>query len=132
MAQRKGPTAGTGGKGRKALAGRGPTPKAEERPHHPAAKRAAKATRRAATSQPPRGSRAAESASRTPGTVGSAGRSSGPSRGRAVGEEPQDELVTGRNAVTEALRAKVPATTLLVAVGIDADDRVTEAVRACA
>ena len=36
---KKGPTGGTGGKGRQALEGRGPTPKAEERPYHVAAKR---------------------------------------------------------------------------------------------
>ena len=117
MAQRKGPSVGTGGKGRKALSGRGPTPRAEERPKHPAAKRAASAARRAATSQPPRGGRPAGALP---------GRATAP-RGR-VGEESQEELVTGRNAVTEALRAKVPASALLVAIGIDADDRVTEAV----
>jgi 23S rRNA (guanosine2251-2'-O)-methyltransferase len=38
---KKGPTKGSGGKGRRALAGRGPTPKAEDRPYHPAAKRKA-------------------------------------------------------------------------------------------
>lgn len=133
MAQRKGPAAGTGGKGRKALAGRGPTPKAEERPKHPAAKRAASAARRTATSQPPRGGRSEgrPDAGGSAGGFGSTGRTPAP-RGRASGagsgEEPQDELVTGRNAVTEAVRARVPASTLLVAIGIDADDRVTEAV----
>ncbi len=34
----------------------------------------------------------------------------------------------GRNPVVEALRAKVPATALHVALGMDADDRVTESV----
>jgi 23S rRNA (guanosine2251-2'-O)-methyltransferase len=38
------------------------------------------------------------------------------------------ETVVGRNPVVEALRAKVPATALYVALGIDADERVTEAV----
>jgi 23S rRNA (guanosine2251-2'-O)-methyltransferase len=38
-------------------------------------------------------------------------------------------LVVGRNAVAEALRAKVPVTALYVAIGIEADERVTEAVR---
>lgn len=36
---KKGPTVGSGGKNRRALEGRGPTPKAEDRPYHPAAKR---------------------------------------------------------------------------------------------
>ena len=42
------------------------------------------------------------------------------------GEAP--ETVVGRNPVVEALRAKVPATALYVALGVDADERVTEAV----
>ena len=39
LGSKKGPTVGTGGKGRRALEGRGPTPKAEDRPYHVAAKR---------------------------------------------------------------------------------------------
>jgi 23S rRNA (guanosine2251-2'-O)-methyltransferase len=42
------------------------------------------------------------------------------------GEAP--ETVVGRNPVVEALRAKVPATALYVVIGVDADERVTEAV----
>ena len=38
----------------------------------------------------------------------------------------------GRNPVVECLRAGVPATALYVALGVDADDRVTEAVRLAA
>lgn len=41
----------------------------------------------------------------------------------------EPETVAGRNAVVEALRAGVPATALHVALGIDADARVREAVR---
>lgn len=37
--------------------------------------------------------------------------------------------MVGRNAVVEALRTKVPVTVVYVAVGIDADERVTESVR---
>ncbi len=39
------------------------------------------------------------------------------------------ETIAGRNAVVEALRARVPAVTLQVAVGIDPDARTTEALR---
>lgn len=39
------------------------------------------------------------------------------------------ELLVGRNPVAEALRAKVPATALYVAIGIESDERVTEAIR---
>ncbi|WP_027942905.1 23S rRNA (guanosine(2251)-2'-O)-methyltransferase RlmB [Amycolatopsis taiwanensis] len=42
------------------------------------------------------------------------------------------EVIAGRNPVVEALRAGVPGTTLYVALNIDADDRVTEAVRLAA
>ncbi|NKQ57107.1 23S rRNA (guanosine(2251)-2'-O)-methyltransferase RlmB [Amycolatopsis sp. K13G38] len=46
------------------------------------------------------------------------------------GEGP--EIIAGRNPVVEALRADVPGTTLYVALNIEADDRVTEAVRLAA
>ena len=46
--KKKGPTKGTGGNGRRALEGRGPTPKAEDRAWHPAGKRKAAAERYAA------------------------------------------------------------------------------------
>jgi hypothetical protein len=36
---KKGPTAGTGGNNKRRLEGKGPTPKAEDRPYHAAAKR---------------------------------------------------------------------------------------------
>ena len=44
---KKGPTVGSGGVRRRGLEGKGATPPAHERPHHPAAKRAAKAARSA-------------------------------------------------------------------------------------
>lgn len=47
-------------------------------------------------------------------------------------DKPAAELVAGRNPVVECLRADVPATALYVQLGIDADDRVTEAVRLAA
>ena len=43
MTRKKGPTAGSGGQGKRRLQGRGPTPRAENRPGHPAARRAATA-----------------------------------------------------------------------------------------
>src|SRR5690625_2111432 len=44
---KKGPSRGTGGHGPRALEGKGPTPKAEDRPYHPAAKRKAQRDRAA-------------------------------------------------------------------------------------
>ena len=42
-----------------------------------------------------------------------------------------DETVSGRNPVLEALRAGIPAKALHVAVRIEMDDRVKEALRLC-
>jgi len=100
-------TAGTGGHGRRALEGKGPTPKAEDRSWHPAGKRKAAKER-------------LESArSRHGSSAGSPKRSVRP-------VSADVELVTGRNSVIEALRARIPATTLHVATKIDMDDRVRE------
>lgn len=52
-------------------------------------------------------------------------------RGR-VREPAAAELVAGRNPVVECLRAGVPATALYVALGVDTDDRITEAVQRAA
>jgi len=52
VGSKKGPQVGTGGKNRRALEGRGPTPPASERTKHPAAKRAAAAVRRAEAGAP--------------------------------------------------------------------------------
>ena len=51
---------------------------------------------------------------------------------RRAKDKPTAELVAGRNPVVECLRADVPATALYVQLGVDADDRVTEAVRLAA
>jgi 23S rRNA (guanosine2251-2'-O)-methyltransferase len=109
----KGSTVGTGGHPRQQLEGRGPTPKAEDRKGHVAARRAAAKRRTserpgAATGAPPR---ARGGASRGGGRGGSKGAS---------------EVVAGRNPVVEALRAGVPATALQVAARIDMDERVRE------
>ena len=105
---KKGATRGTGGAKPKGLRGRGPTPRAEERGKTAKRTGSAPATGRAA--RPARPSRPA------------------PRRRTADGAE----TVAGRNAVVEALRAGVPATALLVAERIDADDRVKEALRLAA
>ncbi len=98
---KKGPTVGSGGVRRRGLEGRGATPPAHERPHHPAAKRAAKAAKQ--------------------------------QRGRAHARKTDDtEIVLGRNPVVECLRAGVPATALYVALGAEADERLTESVRIAA
>jgi len=105
VASKKGPSVGTGGHGRKRLAGKGPTPPASARKGHPQARKAASQAKRAATTN--------ATASRRPPQ-------------RRV--EDDAELVAGRNPVVEALRARVPALELLVALGLDGDDRTVEAV----
>jgi 23S rRNA (guanosine2251-2'-O)-methyltransferase len=51
-------------------------------------------------------------------------------RPKQTGERP--ELLVGRNPVAEALKAGVPATALYVALGIELDNRVTDAVKLAA
>ncbi|PWW21545.1 23S rRNA (guanosine2251-2'-O)-methyltransferase [Geodermatophilus normandii] len=100
-AGKKTATAGTGGKNRRSLAGRGATPPAEMRKGHPAQRKAqADARRRAERDR---------------------------SRQRA---EEAPELLLGRNPVVEALRAQIPATALYVVTGdtrTATDERITEA-----
>jgi len=131
------PRPGTGGHGKRRLEGKGPTPPAHLRPGHPAQRRAAAAARPPDGPGPEGGGRAAagRSADRLPegrgGRARRAGRGGGPEgRGdrarRAAGDAP--EVVAGRNAVLEALRAGVPATALYAGPRAGADDRVREAI----
>jgi 23S rRNA (guanosine2251-2'-O)-methyltransferase len=93
------PSKGTGGHGRKALRGKGPTPKAEDRPYHKAYK-----AKQAKSSKPQRPSRPKPKKLAT------------------------HEVVSGRNSVVEALRAKIPATALFIAQRAELDDRMRESI----
>lgn len=131
---KKGATIGTGGKGRRALEGKGPTPKAEDRPYHAAAKRKAAAERAAAKGGKPAG-RTGERAGtgRASGDRTTGGRAA-PQRGGAArptsrgpaAKASTSEIVTGRNAVVEALRAGVPCEAVWVGHRVEVDDRITE------
>jgi len=90
------PTAGSGGRVRRGLEGKGPTPKAKDRPYHKAHKLKAKAEK-------------AESAR--------------PKRRPKSGDA---EWVAGRNSVVEALRAGIPVTAVYVAEGAERDSRLRE------
>ncbi len=116
---RKGPQVGSGGQGRQALEGRKPTPKAEDRPYHPAGKRKAAAERY---------EKAGGTRKKIDAAVGSptGSRAPRPAGGRAPKSGDESEMVTGRNSVLEALRAKIPATTLYMAARLEFDDRVKE------
>ncbi len=106
--KKKGPSKGTGGKNRRSLEGRGPTPKAEDRAWHPAGKRKAAAERYAA--------------------AGGKGKPGGASRstGARAKKDDDTEIVTGRNSVLEALRTRIPATAFYIAQRVEMDDRVKE------
>ena len=148
---RKGASVGSGGQGKERLKGKGPTPPAEMRKGHPAARRAAAAAKRAGD-RPERGergqvdapgpwpSRQPARARRTPVGISvprGDGRRAAPPAKRAPAPKrgllaDVDEVVAGRNPVVEALRAEVPARTLVVAHGLDHDDRVNEALTTAA
>ena len=132
---RKGPQVGSGGQGRQALEGKKPTPKAEDRPYHPAGKRKAASERFEAAGgrKPARtgDSAAPRSSDARPNSVPQRSRPGAPqtpqrSQQRKAKSSDEVEVVTGRNSVLEALRAKIPATALYVATRIEYDDRVKE------
>ncbi|WP_172387303.1 23S rRNA (guanosine(2251)-2'-O)-methyltransferase RlmB [Streptomyces sp. MNP-20] len=100
MSGKKGAQVGSGGKRRRALEGKGPTPPAEMRKGH-AKQRIAQAQARRAQGRPQ----------------------------RRTGGKSAAEMVVGRNPVAEALREGVPATTLYVQQFIDNDERVREAIQ---
>ncbi|KRC60654.1 RNA methyltransferase [Agromyces sp. Root81] len=112
---------GSGGQGRQALEGKGPTPKAEDRAWHPAGKRKAAQERYTSAG----GKRVAGQGSGQ--RAGAPRGASGAARRAKSGDE--SEIVTGRNSVVEALRARIPATTLYVASRVEMDDRVREAMK---
>jgi 23S rRNA (guanosine2251-2'-O)-methyltransferase len=162
---KKGANTGSGGKGRAALAGRGRTLPASERPWHKGYSGTEDVPERTAWKQE-KERRAAAAEGRAPkvgkpGTIdttwgrGTQGRKATPAKstgGRGSGGRagagrpnarvapgrksavPRDapELLVGRNPVVEALRSRIPATALYVAIGIDIDDRINEAVRTAA
>ena len=111
---------GTGGHGRKALEGKGPTPKAEDRAWHPAGKRKAAQERYSAAGGKAKVAGQGQRAGAPRGA-------SGASRRAKSGDE--SDIVTGRNSVVEALRARIPASTLYVAARVEMDDRVKEAMK---
>jgi 23S rRNA (guanosine2251-2'-O)-methyltransferase len=99
----KGNTAGSGGRVRRGLEGKGPTPKAEDRPYHLA--------HRAKNTRQHRPARAAAQTGR-PG--------SGP------------EWVVGRNAALEAMEAEIPIRAAYVAEGAERDDRLRDILKLAA
>ncbi len=91
------PTAGSGGRVKRGLEGKGPTPKAKDRPNHKVYKERAKAQR------------------------------SDRARPKPKKSKSDSEWVAGRNSVVETLRANMPVNTLFVAEGAERDGRLREA-----
>ena len=133
------PRPGTGGRGRGRLEGKGPTPPAHLRPGHPAQRRAAAKAAKSPARRAGGGSDDPNRPATKPREAGTAGQAAAPrgtgaarardrvSRGAgAAGSGP--EVVAGRNAVLEALRAAVPAAALHVGPRLDPDERIGEAV----
>jgi 23S rRNA (guanosine2251-2'-O)-methyltransferase len=148
VTSKKGASVGSGGQRRSGLKGRGRTLPADERPWHKGysgdeplpertawkqekERRAAAAEGRApkigkpGTKPTTTGKKPAAGATRKAGPRVAPGRRSAPAK-----DSP--ELLVGRNPVVEALRTDVPATALYLALGLDMDDRVKEAIRTAA
>ncbi len=118
---RKGAAVGSGGQSKRRLEGKKPTPPAEVRTGHPAARRASSAAKRATTG--------ALKPTAKPGVRATAGRGTAPAKARGTKPAPDaPETVVGRNPVVESLRAKVPAMALYIALGNDNDERMAEAI----
>ncbi|MGW0736671.1 23S rRNA (guanosine(2251)-2'-O)-methyltransferase RlmB [Streptomyces sp. NPDC002851] len=98
---KKGATVGSGGKRRRGLEGKGPTPPAEMRKGHKKNRIASAQAKKAAGRKPV----------------------------ARRGGKGTSEMVVGRNPVVEALREGVPASTLYVQQFIDNDERVREALQ---
>jgi len=134
--KKKGPRVGSGGQGRQALEGKGPTPKAEDRTYHKAGKRKAAAERareRVGLPAKPGEKPGAKSGARgtnarrgpvTDADIAAKAFEERVARRRIPKTTDTGELVTGRNSVLEALQARIPATTLYLAQRIEYDDRV--------
>ena len=91
------PTAGSGGRVKRGLEGKGPTPKAKDRPYHKAYRERAAAPERRTPDKP----------RRKPATTDA-------------------DWVAGRNAVAEAMRAGMPVSAVYVAEGAERDSRMRE------
>ena len=116
---------------RRALRGKGPTPRAENRPNHKKYRGGEDKKRRDVRSGDSR---------RDEGKRSEFGRkrverkridSKRGDRKRDFRREPREhhDTIAGRNAVVEALRAGLPAKELVVAIGVDIDERLEESVK---
>ncbi|HQZ00963.1 MAG TPA: 23S rRNA (guanosine(2251)-2'-O)-methyltransferase RlmB [Propionicimonas sp.] len=111
--RKKGKTtpAGSGGRVRRGLEGKGPTPRAEDRPYHKAYRNRRPEESAKTVGGKPKGSRTGRPAG-----------SSGPATAGA-------DWVIGRNPVLEVLQAGLPVRRAYVADGVDRDDRLRDIIK---
>lgn len=109
--RKKGKTtpAGSGGRVRRGLEGKGPTPKAEDRPYH-------KAYRKRKPDEP----------NKTPGKAKGSRSGGRPAPVRGGTATANADWVIGRNPVLEALQAGLPVKRAYVADGVERDDRLRD------
>lgn len=125
---RAGKQVGSGGQGRQALEGKGPTPKAEDRTYHVAFKKKQLKERSQAKQEAREKGRTARASAFSDDSAAGTRRSAPkPISGRSSKPGVDvPEMMGGRNSVVEALRAEIPAIALYIARGIETDERVKE------
>ncbi|WP_040158559.1 23S rRNA (guanosine(2251)-2'-O)-methyltransferase RlmB [Nigerium massiliense] len=101
-----GRTAGSGGRVRRGLEGKGPTPKAEDRPYH-------KAYRKRRPDEPGKSPSSSRRVQQRPGSPGA-------------------DWVIGRNPVLEALEADLPVKRAYLAEGVERDSRLADILKIAA
>ena len=109
---KKGAIVGSGGQRRRGLEGKGPTPKAEDRSWHPAAKRKAMPDKLKQKQEQLEASRNRVSA-----------------RVRALNIPVEHEIICGRNPVREAIASGLDPLRVFITNGLIGDSRVEEVIR---
>ena len=113
---KKGARVGTGGHGRKALEGKGPTPKAEDRPYHKAYRKR-RPEESPISGNKPRGRRTPPGEQRVR---------------QGAAKAPGADWVIGRNPVLEALQADLPVRRAYLMEGADRDTRIADILKIAA
>ena len=113
---KKGARVGTGGHSRKALEGKGPTPKAEDRPYHKAYRKR-RPEESPISGNKPRGRRTPPGEQRVR---------------QGAAKAPGADWVIGRNPVLEALQADLPVRRAYLMEGADRDTRIADILKIAA
>ena len=111
-----GNTAGSGGRVKRGLEGKGPTPKAEDRPYHKAYRRR-RPEESPISSGKPRGRRTAPGEQRVR---------------QAASKAPGADWIIGRNPVLEALQADLPVRRAYLMEGTERDSRISDILKIAA